>query len=198
MIYQAQKEDKSWSVTNWLKGYLYFLSSGIIFGFRKPLLVFSFSDIESISYTSVLQRTFNLNIAIRIADHAKIEEVEFGMIDQAHHAGVDDYVSQHGLQDSSLAESRRAKLQLQENGSDEADNKEQPAPGPEQAGQDDYDEEDEAEEDYVPPSDDDGDGGSNSGMSSSSSSASFSSSSEDSAGRDLVREELGSEAEEPH
>lgn len=118
------------------------------------------------------------------------------MIDQAHHAGVDDYVRQHGLQDSSLAESRRAKLQLPEN-STEADSKEDEGQGTGQ--KDDYDEEDENEEDYMPPSDDDDDDGGGSGLSSSSSSASSSAgSSAGSAGRDLVREELGSEAEETH
>ncbi|KAL8741768.1 MAG: hypothetical protein Q9184_008345, partial [Pyrenodesmia sp. 2 TL-2023] len=87
------------------EGFLFFLSAGIIYGFKKPLEFFPFHAINSISYTSVLQRTFNLNIIILTAtDESK--EIEFSMIDQADFAGIDGYVRRHGLQDASMAEQR--------------------------------------------------------------------------------------------
>ncbi|KAM3420635.1 hypothetical protein BST61_g3892 [Cercospora zeina] len=92
------------------EGYLFFLPNGILFGFKKPLSFFPFSCVESISYTSVLQRTFNLVITATepgSADEAK--DVELSMIDQADFAGIDDYVKRHGLNDASMAAERRAK-----------------------------------------------------------------------------------------
>ena len=90
-------------------GFLFFLSNGIFWGFKKPLEFFAFDAIESVSYTSVLQRTFNLNIAVRSAQDADIQEYEFSMVDQADFAGIDEYIRRHQLQDASMAEQRRAK-----------------------------------------------------------------------------------------
>ncbi|MDI1487177.1 MAG: hypothetical protein OHK93_006445 [Ramalina farinacea] len=90
-------------------GYLFLLSSGIIWGFKKPLEYFPFDVIESVSYTSVLQRTFNLNIAIRRSSDDETQEFEFSMVDQADFGGIDAYVKRHSLQDASMAEQRRAK-----------------------------------------------------------------------------------------
>ena len=88
---------------------MFLLSNGIVWGFKKPLEFFAFDSIDSVSYTSVLQRTFNLNIAVRTSEDAKIQEFEFSMIDQADFAGIDSYVKRHELQDASMAEQRRAK-----------------------------------------------------------------------------------------
>ena len=90
-------------------GFLFLLPNGIFWGFKKPLEFFSFDTVDSVSYTSVLQRTFNLNIAARAASDAEPQEFEFSMIDQADFAGIDDYVKRHELQDASMAEQRRAK-----------------------------------------------------------------------------------------
>ncbi|RAR12641.1 Rtt106-domain-containing protein [Stemphylium lycopersici] len=84
-------------------GYLFFTSVGILFGFKKPLAFFDFAAITSISYTAVLRNTFNLVISTPTGD------IEFGMLDQADFAGINDYVQKHGLQDASLAADRRAK-----------------------------------------------------------------------------------------
>ncbi|KAI9716049.1 MAG: hypothetical protein M1828_000516 [Chrysothrix sp. TS-e1954] len=95
------------------EGYLYFLPSGILFGFKKPLLWFPFTAIESVSYTSILARTFNLNIvATGMGDDrtkTEADEIEFSMVDQADHGNIDKYVRAHGLNDASLAEQRKAK-----------------------------------------------------------------------------------------
>ncbi|TKA82303.1 hypothetical protein B0A55_01450 [Friedmanniomyces simplex] len=101
-------------------GYLFLLPTGILSGFRKPLAFFPFAAIDAISYTAVLQRTFNLVISARentsaIAGAAVEEEdietkdVEFSMIDQADFAGIDGYIKRHGLNDASMAAERRAK-----------------------------------------------------------------------------------------
>ncbi|KAL8645945.1 MAG: hypothetical protein Q9210_006423, partial [Variospora velana] len=102
-------------------GYLFLLSSGIVWGFKKPLAFFPFHAITSISYTSVLQRTFNLNITTSSSPFSSSSskppsspnttdaEIEFSMIDQADFAGIDAYVRRHHLQDASMAEQRRAK-----------------------------------------------------------------------------------------
>ena len=90
-------------------GFLFLLPHGIFWGFKKPIEFFTFDTIDSVSYTSVLQRTFNLNVTARAAPDAEPQEFEFSMIDQADFAGIDDYVKRHDLQDASMAEQRRAK-----------------------------------------------------------------------------------------
>ena len=90
-------------------GFLFLLPNGIFWGFKKPLEFFSFDAVDSVSYTSVLQRTFNLNIAARASSDAEPQEYEFSMIDQVDFAGIDNYVKRHELQDASMAEQRRAK-----------------------------------------------------------------------------------------
>ncbi|OCK80001.1 Rtt106-domain-containing protein [Lepidopterella palustris CBS 459.81] len=92
------------------EGYLFFTSIGILWAFKKPLAYFSFDSINSISYTSVLQRTFNLNIGVsNSTDTLKLQEFEFSMIDQVDYAGIDAYIKKHQLQDASMAEQRKAK-----------------------------------------------------------------------------------------
>jgi Histone chaperone Rttp106-like len=170
-------------------GFLFFLKTGIFFGFKKPLFFVRLEDIESVSYTSVLQRTFNMVISYLESQEEK--EVEFSMLDQADYAGINGYVGRHGLSDKSLAEGRRAKLAKK--------GKEAKVNGPEgaEAEEDDgrtelekveaqlQDEEDEMEEDFELDSDDE-----DSDASGEDDDAYY----ED--GGDLVKEELGSEAED--
>lgn len=198
-------------MATWGKGYLFFLSTGILFGFKKPLVFFSFDNIESVSYTSVLQRTFNLNITTRVDEEQEPQEFEFSMIDQADYAGIDTYIKNHQLQDASLAEARRAK-KYNVNGGKSADvqqggDKATAAEGEEEeselqkAQRELEDQEDEEEEDYDPGSEGDSDG--------SGSSSEEEDEDEDGGGDDededeededgdidLVKQELGSEAED--
>lgn len=98
-------------------GYLFLLPNGIVFGFKKPVLFFPFELVESVSYSSVLQRTFNLSISSHSAPvdgmvseaDAAATDIEFSMLDQADFAGIDEYVKRHGLNDASMAADRRAK-----------------------------------------------------------------------------------------
>ncbi|PCH05083.1 protein of unknown function DUF1747 [Penicillium occitanis (nom. inval.)] len=193
-------------------GYLFFLSTGILFGFKKPLVFFSFENIESVSYTSVLQRTFNLNITTRVDEEQEPQEVEFSMIDQADYAGIDAYIKNHQLQDASLAEARRAKKYNVNGGKAAGADGEQNGEGAtategeeeetelQKAQRELEDQEDEEEEDYDPGSEGDSDG--------SGSSSEEEDEDEDGGGDDdeedeededgdidLVKQELGSEAE---
>lgn len=149
-------------------------------------MFFSFDDIESVSYTSVLQRTFNLNITARTATDSATQEIEFSMLDQQDFGGIDDYIKRHQLQDASLAEARKAKkagkaaktAEVGENG-DQTEL--------EKAQAEMEDEEDELEEDYDPEEDhDNSDSGSESGEEEYTAGK----------GRNLIAEELGSEAED--
>lgn len=184
-------------MTNSILGYLFFLQNGIFFGFKKPLSFFGFEDIESISYTSVLQRTFNLNIAYKPSASAEVQEIEFAMLDQADFPGIDTYIKRHQLQDASMAEARRAqKLKANKSANavngDAADTEEpSELEKAQQQIEEEEDEEDEMEEDYDPGEDGDSD---DSG--SSSDGEEYDDSYPKSNGRDLVKEELGSEAEE--
>ncbi|KIW31804.1 uncharacterized protein PV07_03396 [Cladophialophora immunda] len=192
-------------------GYLFFLSNGIFFGFKKPLSFFAFEDVESISYTSVLQRTFNLNIVYRAssadgADGDGIQEVEFSMLDQADFPGIDAYVKRHGLQDASLAESRRAKklnatalskgaaVQNGDGGNAEGDGDGRTEL--EKAQQQIEEEEDEEEEDYDPGSEGESEGSGASDESDDDYDREYERERKKMKGRDLVKEELGSEAED--
>ena len=73
------------------------------------MLYLPFSAIESVSYTNVLQRTFNLVVSV-VNEDGSTEDAEFSMLDQADFAPVDAWVKRHGLDDKSLAAGRRAKV----------------------------------------------------------------------------------------
>ncbi|KAJ5487853.1 hypothetical protein N7530_002153 [Penicillium desertorum] len=181
------------------EGYLFLLSTGILFAFKKPLLFFSFATIDSVSYTSVLQRTFNLNVMARPENGSEEDnqEFEFSMIDQDNFSGIDTYIKRHGLQDASLAEARRAKVyNVNKAGGEDA-----AASTGEAAGEDESelqkaqreleDQEDEEEEDYDPGSDD----SEGSGSSSEEEDEGDEDAGQDS-DEDMVENELGSEAED--
>lgn len=122
------------------------------------------------------------------------------MIDQANFLSIGAYVKKHGLQDASLAEDRRAKklnINSEKRKGDEADEGEEETGETEleKAQRELEDQEDEEEEDYDPGDEDDSDG---SGSSSEEEDSVYVQDKEfaDDAARDLVKEELGSEAEE--
>lgn len=135
-------------------GYLFFLTTGILFAFKKPLFYFPFHAIESISYTSVLQRTVNLVITASDASGGQ-SEMEFSMLDQADFAGIDDYIKRHSLNDASMAAQRRAKIHNVNKGVKQEETNGEAANGEKQselekAQQEIEDAEDEEEEDYDP------------------------------------------------
>ncbi|TDZ58563.1 Histone chaperone [Colletotrichum trifolii] len=153
-------------------GYLFFLPNGILYGFKKPLVFLPSERIVALSYTNVLQRTFNIVVEV-FAEGDATEEIEFAMLDQEDYAGIDEsYVKRHGLQDRSMAEQRKAKMELTENlkskKGDEVEGGGNGAAGGTglselakaelEAEQQAQDEEDEDEEDYDPGSEGDSEG----------------------------------------
>ncbi|KAI0406364.1 hypothetical protein F4802DRAFT_112847 [Xylaria palmicola] len=100
-------------------GFLFFLESGILWGFKKPLMFLPLDKIAAISYTNVLQRTFNMVVEIYTGeggDEEATDEIEFAMLDQEDYNGINEnYVARHKLQDRSLADQRKAKRELIEN-----------------------------------------------------------------------------------
>ncbi|KAL8704615.1 MAG: hypothetical protein Q9225_008076, partial [Loekoesia sp. 1 TL-2023] len=180
-------------------GFLFFLSAGIVWGFKKPLSFFPFHSISSISYTSVLQRTFNLNLSVLdpLSSSNEPQEFEFSMIDQADFAGIDAYVKRHELQDASMAEQRRAKrlningvMKNAEEGGEEDGDGEGELQKAAREAEEMEDEDEEEDENFDPGSEGESEG-----------SGSSSEEEEDHQGGgevngDLVEEELGSEAED--
>ncbi|KND86575.1 Histone chaperone [Tolypocladium ophioglossoides CBS 100239] len=96
-------------------GYLFFLEKGILWGFKKPLIFIPLSRIAAISYTSILQITFNIVVEVFSGEGEDTDELEFGMLDQQDYGGIDNYIKLNRLQDRSMAEQRKGKLQLAEN-----------------------------------------------------------------------------------
>lgn len=148
-------------------GYLFFLENGILWGYKKPLIFVPLKRIAAISYTNILQITFNIVIEVFPEEGDATEELEFGMIDQQDYGGIDDYIKRNGLQDRSMAEERKGKLQLAENKAKRGGDGENGVSGGDglselvKAQQDagpDLDDEDEDEEDYDPGSDASSDG----------------------------------------
>jgi hypothetical protein len=155
-------------------GYLFFLENGIMWGFKKPLMFIPLDRIAAISYTSVLQRTFNMVVEVfdgEDGDNDSTEEMEFSMIDQEDYAGInEDYVARHKLQDRSMADQRKAKRELAENargkkgaegdadGEGDGDGMTELERAAMEAEQQAQDEEDEDEEDYDPGSEGDSEG----------------------------------------
>ncbi|KAI1174557.1 hypothetical protein F4777DRAFT_379897 [Nemania sp. FL0916] len=161
-------------------GFLFFLENGIVWGFKKPLMFLPLDKIAAISYTNVLQRTFNMVVEIFTGGGVdeegveETEEIEFAMLDQEDYNGINEnYVARHQLQDRSLADQRKAKQELIENskGRKGAGDGGQDANGDasndgmtelqrarQEAEQQLQDEEDEDEEDYDPGSEGDSEG----------------------------------------
>lgn len=131
-------------------GFLFFLPNGILWGFKKPLLFIPLDRINSVSYVNVLQRTFNMVVEVDVShapqqeqpksaqpgaqweddERPLTEEIEFAMIDQEDYGTIDEtYVRRHGLNNTSMAESRKAKRQLRENAKGDAAGADDANPG---------------------------------------------------------------------
>ncbi|KAG0655723.1 hypothetical protein C6P45_002912 [Maudiozyma exigua] len=86
------------------EGTLYFLPDHILFGFKKPILVFQSTDIASITYSSITRLTFNMTLITN-----NDEKFEFSMIDQSEYAKIDEYVKTKQVIDKSMSEELKAK-----------------------------------------------------------------------------------------
>lgn len=156
-------------------GFLFFLPTGILWGFKKPLVFLPLDRIVAISYTNILRTTFNIVVELDTESDTNAlvieKEIEFAMIDQEDYHAIDQtYIRRHGLADSSMAEQRKAKRELAENtrkatAADETNGEDgqtgdmtQLERAQHEAEQQLQDEEDELEEDYDPGSESDSEG----------------------------------------
>lgn len=99
------------------EGVLVFFQGGtIIFGFKKPILVFDVTTVKHISYTNVTRITFSLNITVEEAGAEKTHE--FSMIDQQYFAVIDDFIKKLSINDALFDQ------KLKEKGDKEEDVKE--------------------------------------------------------------------------
>ncbi|KAJ3125097.1 hypothetical protein HK098_000599 [Nowakowskiella sp. JEL0407] len=92
-------------------GFLYFLKTGLLFGFKKPILYLRFDEIEEVVVSGVLSRTFNLVVLLRgksgesLGKKVKVEKtgkggnddyvetIEFSMIDSSEIDAVRGYIA---------------------------------------------------------------------------------------------------------
>ncbi|CCH41846.1 Histone chaperone [Wickerhamomyces ciferrii] len=86
------------------EGLLYFLPNHILFGFKKPILLFDSQNIDSISYSSITRVTFNVTLVLKDG-----EKFEFSMIDQSDFANIDNYIKNKEVQDRSMSDELKAK-----------------------------------------------------------------------------------------
>ena len=94
------------------EGTLYFLPDNMIFGFKKPILLFDSNDIESITYSSITRLTFNMTLITKNG-----EVFEFSMIDQNEYTKIDEYVKRKQVIDKSMSEELKAKTKSNKNNS---------------------------------------------------------------------------------
>lgn len=88
------------------EGTLYFLKDFLFFGFKKPLMLAMLAEVESVSFTLVTSRTFNL--VVKLLDDS---QHEFEKIDHKYYEMILEYINANDLNDESLAEERKAKRQ---------------------------------------------------------------------------------------
>lgn len=115
-------EDKT-HVVAYLKakdGFLFFLPTGILFGFKKPTLFFPISSLASTVITNITQRTFDLTLTMkpgsqilgssgfRTTKEGDDDTVQFSMIEQSEYGGIEAYTKKSGVNDHSMAEERKA------------------------------------------------------------------------------------------
>ncbi|GAB5593320.1 hypothetical protein Unana1_08220 [Umbelopsis nana] len=150
------------------EGYLYFLSDGIFYGFKRPTLFFRLSELVATSFHDITQRTFNLTLTMapgksplgigydswakKNKDTAEEkgpvegERFEFSMIDQTEYGLIDTYIKKHKINDNSMSEERKAPPpKIQREGKDDDEEEEDGVAG--QAKQRQHDDDDDDEED---------------------------------------------------
>lgn len=116
-----------------------FNPSYLIFGFKKPVLLFSLSKIKHISYSNITRLTFNVLVTIENEMKGNKEEtIEFSMIDQKYHQMLDNFVKLQNINDNSFDDELREKKSNEAAAAEPAEN----AEGAEQPADSDDEEED--------------------------------------------------------
>ncbi|KAI9482675.1 MAG: hypothetical protein EXX96DRAFT_518419 [Benjaminiella poitrasii] len=142
-------------------GFLFFLPTGILFGFKKPTIFVPVSSLASTVIMSVTNRTFDFMLKIRpeavllgssgfkATKEGDEETIQFSMIEQAEYEGIEAYTKKLNINDHSLAEERKATMSKKQQQKDED--------GRAVESQQDDDDSDEFDDDFEPSSDDDHD-----------------------------------------
>lgn len=95
------------------EGVLYFLPGHIIFGFKKPILIYNSNEIDSITYTSITRITFNVTLLLNNG-----EKTEFSMIDQQDYDKINEYVQTKEYRDQSMANEHKLQTKMKNNESE--------------------------------------------------------------------------------
>lgn len=90
----------------------------IIFGFKKPILLFEIKDIKHTSYSNITRLTFSLLLT------AGDTTIEFSMIDQKYFPVIDEFIKAENINDNSFDENLREKRDVKEEGTEEGGNAE--------------------------------------------------------------------------
>ncbi|KAI9014430.1 hypothetical protein CLU79DRAFT_767564 [Phycomyces nitens] len=107
------------------EGSLFFLSQGVLFGFKKPTFLIPVKHISSIVISTVTQHTFDLSLKLKknmgvygaplssITGGAKNKEedqttIVFSMIERSEYIGIDAYIKTSGIHDNSMTEETKA------------------------------------------------------------------------------------------
>lgn len=96
-------------------GSLMFLSSNafnkafIIFGFKKPILIFDMLNIVNVSYSNITRLTFSMLLTV-LNDNKEEKVLEFSMIDQQCFAVIDEFMKLQDINDNSYDDSLREKV----------------------------------------------------------------------------------------
>ncbi|RLV89483.1 Histone chaperone [Spathaspora sp. JA1] len=90
------------------EGILLVNPSYLIFGFKKPILIYQLSQIKQVSYTSITRVTFSV-VFIVINDRNEERTLEFSMIDQRFFQIIDDFIKLNNIKDDSYNEELKEK-----------------------------------------------------------------------------------------
>jgi len=96
-------------------GSLMFLSSNvfnksfIIFGFKKPILIFDMPNIVNVSYSNITRLTFSMLLTL-LNDQKEEKVLEFSMIDQQYFTVIDEFMKLQNINDNSYDDNLREKV----------------------------------------------------------------------------------------
>lgn len=80
----------------------------IIFGFKKPILIFSVKSVNSTSYSNITSKTFNINFSV-VNEKNEEKDIEFSIIDHKYFDMIDVFLKSQNLNDNSFDENLREK-----------------------------------------------------------------------------------------
>lgn len=93
-------------------GVLIFLNDArrchVIFGFKKPILIYSIDQVRGCLYSNVTSKTFNLSLVV-VNDREEERELEFSIIDHKYFELVDEWLRRNNLTDGSFDEKMKEK-----------------------------------------------------------------------------------------